>query len=80
MVPGRAGPEPYATDARGLQVTYCYLDDDPVATGERFGDVMRRRWASGEIEGLLAAPFETLVPFEWTRHLPNRAADGGPRA
>jgi hypothetical protein len=28
---GALAPEPYSTDARELQVTYCYLDDDPVA-------------------------------------------------
>jgi hypothetical protein len=67
---GALAPEPYATDAVGLQITYCYLDDDPVATGGRLGEAMRRRWASGDVEGLLAAPFETIVPFDWTRHLP----------
>jgi len=70
---GRLAPEPYRTDARGLQITYCYLDDDPVATAGRIGDALRGRWESGEVDGLLAAPFHTLVPFDWTRHLP-----GGP--
>ena len=78
-VPGVAGvwwyhgglaPDPYGTDARGRQITYCYLDDDPVATGERLGEAMRSRWASVDVEGLLAAPFQTTVPFEWDRHLP----------
>ena len=54
---GAEPPAPSATDARGRQVTYCYLDDDPVATAERLGEVMRRRWASGDVTGLLAAPF-----------------------
>jgi hypothetical protein len=67
---GALGPEPYTTDGTRRQITYCYLDDDPVATGERLGEAMQRRWASGEIEGLLAAPFYTPVPFEWTRYLP----------
>ena len=67
---GGVAPDPYATDARGRQITYCYLDDDPVATGERLGEAMRQRWASGAVEGLLAAPFQTVVPFDWTRHLP----------
>jgi hypothetical protein len=77
-VPGVAGVWWYdgapagrnATDARGRQVTYCYLDDDPVATAERLGEVMRPRWASGDVTGLLAAPFYVPVPFEWTRYLP----------
>jgi hypothetical protein len=67
---GALAPEPYSTEARGLQVTYCYLDDDPVAAAERLGEKMQRRWASGDVEALLAAPFHTVVPFEWTRHLP----------
>lgn len=73
---GAVAPDPYATDARGRQITYCYLDDDPVATGERLGEVMKRRWASGDVEGLLAAPFHTLVPFEWTRYLPGDTTSG----
>jgi hypothetical protein len=67
---GNLAPAPYSTDARGMQLTYCYLDDDPVTTGERLGDHMRRRWASGEATGLLAAPFHLPVPFDWARHLP----------
>ena len=82
-VPGVAGiwwyrgvvaPEPYSTDARGLQITYCYLDEDPVATAARLSGEMQSRWASGEVEGLLAAPFFTLVPFEWNRYLPEPAS------
>ncbi len=78
-VPGVAGiwwyrgvvaPEPYSTDARGLQITYCYLDQDPVATAPLLAAALRDRWGSGDVEGLLAAPFHTVVPFEWTRHLP----------
>jgi hypothetical protein len=68
---GDVAPAPYGTDARGVQITYCYLEDDPIATAERLGDEVRRRWASGEVVGLLASPFHTLVPFDWTRHLPH---------
>ena len=43
---GALAPEPYSTDARGLQVTYRYLDDDPVATASALkstcGNVGRR--------------------------------------
>ena len=67
---GNLAPAPYATDTRGLQITYCYLDDDPVVTAERLAEAVRGRWASGALEGLLAAPFHTLVPFDWSRHLP----------
>jgi hypothetical protein len=67
---GALAPAPYSTDNRGMQITYCYLDDDPVATAERLGEQMHKRWASSEAEGLLAASFQTLAPFNWSRHLP----------
>jgi hypothetical protein len=67
---GAVAPEPYATDSLGLQITYCYLDEDPVESAERLGQEVRQRWASGDVSGLFAAPFYTLVPFEWARHLP----------
>jgi len=67
---GARSPEPWQNDTTGLQVTYCYLDDDPVAAAGPLGAAMRERWASGPTEGLLAAPFHTLVPFDWARHLP----------
>ncbi len=67
---GTIAPGQFATDARGLQITYCYLDDDPVSTGGRLGDAVRQRWDAEGVVGLLAAPFYALVPFEWTRHLP----------
>ncbi len=70
---GNVAPVPFNADARGLQVTYCYLDEDPLEVAAPLGAALRRRWASGEIQGLLAAPFYTVVPFDWTRHLP-----GGP--
>jgi hypothetical protein len=70
---GALAPEPYSTDARELQVTYCYLDDDPVATAERLEEPVRQRWTSGGTAGLLAAPFHTLYPFDWARYLPGNA-------
>jgi len=73
---GDVAPAPYETDARGVQITYCYLDDDPVATSRQLGEAVRRRWTSGAVVGLLAAPFYTPAPFDWTRHLPHDAASG----
>jgi hypothetical protein len=67
---GNLAPPPYETDARRLQITYCYLDDDPVAVAGPLGKAVRERWTSGAVEGLLAAAFYTPVPFEWSRHLP----------
>lgn len=58
------------TGAAGMQATYVFLDSDPVAAAGPLGEAMRARWASGEVTGLLAAPFWCVVPFEWDRHLP----------
>ncbi len=71
---GGVAPEPYSTDNSGMQMTYCYLDDDPVVTAERIGEHLQRRWASSDAVGLLAAPFHTLVPFDWSRYVPGAGA------
>jgi hypothetical protein len=65
---GAASPPPSNSDGR--QFTYCYIDGDLVATSQLLGEAMRKRWASGAVKGLLAAPFFSVVPFEWNRHLP----------
>lgn len=70
---GAQAPQPFGSDARGLQVTYCYLDADPIAAAAALGEALRPRWASGDIQPLLAAPFLAIVPFDWTRHLPTEA-------
>ncbi len=70
---GNLAPTPYETDTRGLQITDCYLDADPLAIADQFGQLLRQRWASGDTEGLLAAPFYTLVPYAWDRYLPGQA-------
>jgi len=67
---GAQAPQPFGGDARGRQVTYCYLDGDPIAAARRLAEAMQRRWASGEVKGLLAAAFFAVVPFQWSRYLP----------
>jgi hypothetical protein len=67
---GTLGEEPFGADARGRQITYCYLDEDPVAVAARLGVAVRQRWASGAVKGLLAAPFYAITPFDWARRLP----------
>jgi hypothetical protein len=78
-VPGVAGawwyagaplPPPWRTDTTGLQITCCYLDGDPVETGQELRPVLEERWAGGEVAPLLAAPFHTVDPFEPGRYLP----------
>src|SRR5262245_17743367 len=56
--------------SEGRQVTYCYLDDDVLATAERLRPTLEPRWAGGEVAPRLAAPFLVPVDFAWDRHLP----------
>ena len=51
-------------------ITYCFLDDDPIAVAERLRPVLAARWAEPGIEPLFAAPFFAVVPYEWDRHVP----------
>ncbi len=67
---GIDNPDAFGGGSGGLQATYCYLDEDPVACAGALGEAVRKRWASGAVEGLLAAPFHTIVPFDWGRHVP----------
>jgi hypothetical protein len=64
------GPR-YATAPNdGLQISYCFLDQEPADTAMRLRPVLDERWARGTIEPLFAAPFHTLVPHEWERFVP----------
>ena len=67
---GSADLAPYGTRSAGKQITYCYCDEDPVAVAGEMGERMAARWASGAVKGLLAAPFYTIVPYDWRRYLP----------
>jgi hypothetical protein len=67
---GGAPPIAGFPDNTGLQLTYCFLDEDPVESAHRLRAPLQQRWASGQLTPLLAAPFYTVVPFEWTRYLP----------
>lgn len=76
-VPGVAGlwsatsvPSDFSSAATGQQITYCFLDDDPVETAERLRPVLEQRWHVAGIQPLLAAPFFAIVPHEWDRYLP----------
>jgi hypothetical protein len=54
----------------GRQLTYCFLDDDPVTTAAQLAPVLDDRWASQEIVPLLAAPFYPVAGYDFDRHLP----------
>jgi hypothetical protein len=62
---------PYATAATsGLQITYCFLDDEPAAVAERLRPALESRWSATGSQPLLAAPFHALVDYDWGRYLP----------
>ncbi len=68
---GQQMRRPFTTRSNtGLQLTYCFLDDDPVQTADRLLPVLEKRWARSGIHPLLAAPFQVIVPYEWDRYLP----------
>lgn len=67
---GGPPPRPGFRDNTGLQLTYCFLDHDPVETAQRMREPLKQRWSTAHVVPLLAAPFQVLVPFEWARHLP----------
>jgi hypothetical protein len=76
-VPGVAGlwsakalDNAFSSAAPGQQISYLFLDGDPVETAERLRPILTERWASSRVEPLLAAPFFTMVPYEWDRYLP----------
>jgi hypothetical protein len=59
-----------ASAPAGQTVSYCFLDDDPIAAAKRLQPVLEQRWSDGAIEPLLAAPFHVVVPHEWDRYVP----------
>lgn len=74
-VPGVAGAWTFATSAAirrpmftagEYRMTVCYLDDEPAAVGERLAPVLERLWATAPARLLLAAPFESLMRWDWT--------------
>ncbi|MGH7336371.1 MAG: hypothetical protein ACREI7_02225, partial [Myxococcota bacterium] len=69
---GIAKGMPYSNgaDNTGMQITYCYLDEEPAAAGVRLRPLLEKRWADGGAAPLLAAPFHTIVPYEWDRYVP----------
>jgi hypothetical protein len=59
-----------ASAAAGQQLSYCFLDEDPVETAASLRPVLEKRWRATGIEPLFAAPFHPVVPHEWTRYVP----------
>jgi hypothetical protein len=78
-VPGVAGAWSFATTpairrpafTKGeYRMTLCYLDEEPVAVGERLGPLMTGVAAGQPVRLLLAAPFESMVRWDWDRFGP----------
>jgi hypothetical protein len=67
---GQVAESPFPADRRGLQITYCYLDQDPVAVAPQLRRHLDQRWSVHDLQPMLAAPFHTVVPFDWGRHVP----------
>jgi hypothetical protein len=63
---GSASVDRRLASTDGLRLTVGYLDDDPVATADRVGDVL----ASRSSTRLLAAPLIAVVPWRWADALP----------
>ena len=59
-----------ATATAGECITYCFLDDEPVATAARLRPILEKRWARADVEPIFAAPFHLVVPHEWDRYVP----------
>jgi hypothetical protein len=58
------------SSSQGLQITYCFLDDDPVATARRLAEMLEKRWADSGVVPLLAAPFYPVVGYDYDHHVP----------
>ena len=64
-----AGSADFAGDAT-QRLTYCFLDDEPVATAERLRPLLEKRWADTGATPLLAAPFHPVLGYDYDRFLP----------
>jgi hypothetical protein len=63
-------PEQYSLAQPGDQLTYLFLDDDPVAVAGRLRPVLEQRWADTDAVGLFAAPFHVAHADDLGRRLP----------
>jgi hypothetical protein len=63
-------PERYTAAVPGDQLTYLFLDDDPVAVAGRLQPALEQRWADTGVVGMFAAPFYVAHADDLTAHLP----------
>lgn len=63
-------PNQFSNADAGLQLSYCFLDAEPVETAEKMQAVLHGRWNTLGIRALLAAPFFAVAPYDWDCYLP----------
>ena len=59
-----------SSDEGVKQVSLSFTDGNPIDVAQRIQPVLEERWVDGSAKPLLAAPFHTVVPYDWDRHLP----------
>jgi hypothetical protein len=78
-VPGVAGALAFGTSPAirrdtfspgTYRITTCYLDEDPATVGERLAPVLNDIWKDAPVRPLLAAPFESMMIWNWDRFAP----------
>ena len=78
-VPGVAGAWTFATTpsirrpafTKGhYRMTLCYLDEDPATVGERLAPVLEKAWSGAPARLVLAAPYESMMVWDWNRFAP----------
>lgn len=63
-------PTEISSVGEGQRLTLCFLDGDPVNVARKIRPYLEARWQGSGLKPLLAAPFYSVVPYEWDRYLP----------
>jgi len=53
------------------RITLYYLDDEPAEVAERVGEILCKSWSGSPTRPLLAAPFESMMRWDWNRFAPD---------
>jgi hypothetical protein len=61
---------PISTAAAGLQLSYLFLDADPIEVAQSIWAPLEQRWADKTIRPPLAAPFYPVAGHDCDLHLP----------
>lgn len=52
------------------RITLCYLDREPAEVGAELAPLLRNAWAGAPSRTVLAAPFESMMRWDWERFEP----------